>query len=402
MMNWWVDFVANRTAVGAISGAVESLMDGLSLAKPVAVSTCQTMKWVLPMFAAAVAAVVDEESSGKEVTMACRCAHFKLAANAAGDFAARILDAKRVIDVVLGNAYKADRLRRICDPSNWESSRLGGSDAQGRGELVADESSLEALGDLECIEFRAVSFAYPMSGGQLAITNATFDIAIAPSSNPFPTHGSICTIIGPSGCGKSTILRLLLRIYEPTSGTISLRFASASASIPISQISVALLRRRIFGYVPQRPAIFAASVAQNIALEPIVSLQSVDVLARSTAASRRAQALDFVNGLPEGLLTSISAIDSGIATTHLSGGQEQRVAIARALYRRPMVLLLDEPTSGLDADATASFVSAVREMMSRKDDNVHEPLSGVVSVSHDTRLVLASDVVVDLSGQALD
>lgn len=139
-------------------------------------------------------------------------------------------------------------------------------------------------------------------------------------------------IAGESGVGKSTILRLLLRFYEPTGGTIRIN------GIPISQISFEELHRRIV-FLEQDTYLFDATIAENIGIaKPDAGMDEI------RNAAKRAGIAEFIDTLPDGYET-----DMGQMSARLSGGERQRIGIARVLLRNPDVCLMDEPSSALDA-----------------------------------------------------
>jgi len=177
------------------------------------------------------------------------------------------------------------------------------------------------------IEFEAVTFAYP---GRPAVLSE-FDLTIA--------AGEIVALTGPNGVGKSTIARLLLRYQDPDAGHILLDGQD------IRDIQVQSLRRQ-FGFVPQQPLLFNASIADNIAFGRPDAPH-----AQFERAARAAQASNFIERLPDGYGTLIG--DQGV---RLSGGQRQRIALARALFHDPPVYILDEATSMYDLDSEAAFV----------------------------------------------
>ena len=166
------------------------------------------------------------------------------------------------------------------------------------------------------IEFQSVTKQY--QGGQAAVDDLSMSI----------DKGAITVFVGPSGCGKTTSLRMINRMVEPTSGTITVNGQDVT-SVPAAQL------RRSMGYVMQSSGLMPhRSVLDNIATVP--RLNGV-----SKAASRkRAEELLDVVGLASGLGRRYPS--------QLSGGQQQRVGVARALAADPPVLLMDEPFSAVD------------------------------------------------------
>jgi subfamily B ATP-binding cassette protein MsbA len=143
--------------------------------------------------------------------------------------------------------------------------------------------------------------------------------------------GQMVAFIGPSGTGKSTLLSLLPRLYDPTSGFISLD------GYDLRKIKLADVRRHI-ALVPQDSTILAASISENIAYgRPGATRNQI------REAAEMAGAAEFIRGLPEGFDTIVT--EGG---QNLSGGQRQRIAIARAVLSEAPILVLDEPTSALD------------------------------------------------------
>ncbi|XP_037084784.1 ATP-dependent translocase ABCB1-like [Pollicipes pollicipes] len=170
-----------------------------------------------------------------------------------------------------------------------------------------------------------VTFSYPTRRGATVLRGLNFSFAA----------GRTVALVGASGCGKSTVLQLLLRFYEPDSGTVSLD------EHEVGSLNVPWLRSHI-GLVSQQPELFDRTIAENIAYGDNSREVPMDEI---VAAARSASLHDFVVQLPAGYETRLGATSS----SQLSGGQKQRVAIARALLGRPAVLLLDEATSALDA-----------------------------------------------------
>lgn len=159
-------------------------------------------------------------------------------------------------------------------------------------------------------------------------------------------------IVGSSGSGKSTVASLLLRFYDPHSGSIEL------GSQNIKDFNVTHLRRNV-AMCSQNPTMFNMSVFDNIAagMTGIAHLQNMSEDKKHEAvieAARAADALSFIEELPKGFRTVV-----GAAGAFLSGGQRQRVAIARALIRDPKILILDEATSALDSSSEKRVYEAL-------------------------------------------
>lgn len=143
--------------------------------------------------------------------------------------------------------------------------------------------------------------------------------------------GQSVGLVGQSGAGKSTFVNLILRLYDPVKGRILLD------GVDLRELDLNELREQI-AYVPQMPLLFNASVAENIRIgKPEASEEEI------LEAARQANALDFIDSLPNGLETVLSERGNS-----LSGGQRQRIAIARAFLKDAPILVLDEATSALD------------------------------------------------------
>ena len=189
---------------------------------------------------------------------------------------------------------------------------------------------------LGTVAFDNVSFVYPSRPDAPALKAVSFKVS----------KGETVALVGPSGAGKSTIFSLLLRFYDPQSGTVSID------GVPVSQAALDELRARI-SVVPQDVALFADTVAENIRYgSPSATLNEVRL------AAAAAQADDFIRALPEGYDTKLG--ERGIT---LSGGQRQRIAIARAILRDSPILLLDEATSALDAENEGAVQRALEGVM---------------------------------------
>ncbi len=208
------------------------------------------------------------------------------------------------------------------------------------------------------IRFEHVSFHYPQRPDHPALDD--FSLTVAP--------GETVALVGPSGAGKSTVLSLLLRFHDPDAGSLRLD------GIDLRELDPAQLRQSI-ALVPQQPALFAASAADNIRYG---RLEASDEEVR--AAARSAEADDFLMQLPEGYDS-----DLGERGARLSGGQQQRVAIARALLKDAPVLLLDEATSALDAQSERAVQQALERLMAGRTTLV---------IAHRLATVLKADRIV--------
>ncbi len=176
----------------------------------------------------------------------------------------------------------------------------------------------------------------------------------------------LTVIVGPSGAGKTTLLDLLVGLLEPDAGRILVD------GVPLSGINLRHWRRQI-GYVPQESVMVDESVAHNLTLGEPVPEEEI------RQALKAADALDFVEAMPQGLASRV-----GEGGSRLSGGQRQRLAIARALIHRPRLLILDEATSNLDPEGQAAVVETVSHLKGRLT---------IIAVAHQDPLIQAADLV---------
>ncbi len=159
--------------------------------------------------------------------------------------------------------------------------------------------------------------------------------------------GRVYALVGDSGAGKSSFVNLLVRFYEPSSGSLKIN------DLPISAYTLESLHQKI-AYVTQRIYIFQESILANVAYGMEVDEN------RAIEALKRAHAWEFVEKIPEGIHTILDEFGA-----NLSGGQRQRIALARALYRSPEILILDEATSALDNKSEKAIQSALESLKSQ-------------------------------------
>ncbi|MGI5205622.1 thiol reductant ABC exporter subunit CydD [Spirillospora sp. CA-108201] len=214
--------------------------------------------------------------------------------------------------------------------------------------------------DRATLRLDGVTVTYP---GRGAPALGDFSLTVHP--------GETVALVGPSGAGKSTVLAVLLGFVRPDSGRVLVDWDD------LADLSPDAWRERI-AWVPQRPHLFAGSVAANIRLgRPDASDAEV------RKAARAANALGFVDALPSGFDTPLGDRGAG-----LSAGQRQRIALARAFLRDAPLLLLDEPTSNLDTESEAAVLDAVRRLAESRT---------VVLVAHRPALAAMADRTVPLT-----
>ncbi|MFJ9735108.1 thiol reductant ABC exporter subunit CydD [Streptomyces sp. NPDC101171] len=184
------------------------------------------------------------------------------------------------------------------------------------------------------IAFDAVTVRYPQRSAD-ALTRVSFTVE----------PGETVALVGPSGAGKTSLLNVLLGFVRPVDGRVHV------AGTDLADLDLAQWRSRI-AWVPQRPHLYAGTIAENVRL---ARPEADDDAVRR--ALRDAGALEFVDALPEGAGTVLGEDGAG-----LSAGQRQRLALARAFLADRPVLLLDEPTAALDGATEADVVAAVRRL----------------------------------------
>ncbi|MFD3709629.1 thiol reductant ABC exporter subunit CydD [Streptomyces sp. NPDC058677] len=184
------------------------------------------------------------------------------------------------------------------------------------------------------LSFEGVTVRYPGRSGD-AVSNVSFAVET----------GETVALVGPSGAGKSTLLNALLGFVRPSEGRV------LAGGVDLAEADLEQWRARI-AWVPQRPHLFAGTIAENVRL---ARPDADDTAVRRSLTD--AGALEFVDALPQGADTVLGEDGAG-----LSAGQRQRLALARAFLADRPVLLLDEPTAALDGATEAEVVEAVRRL----------------------------------------
>ncbi|MBO7935236.1 thiol reductant ABC exporter subunit CydD [Streptomyces sp. S9] len=213
------------------------------------------------------------------------------------------------------------------------------------------------------LAFEGVTVRYPGRSAD-AVSDVSFTVE----------PGETVALVGPSGVGKSTLLHTLLGFVRPTEGRVR------AGGVDLAAADLEQWRSRI-AWVPQRPHLYAGTIADNVRLaRPDADERAV------RRALADAGALEFVDALPAGLGTVLGEDGAG-----LSAGQRQRLALARAFLADRPVLLLDEPTAALDGETEAEVVEAVRRLAAGRT---------VLLVVHRPALLAVADRIVRLAETA--
>ena len=218
-------------------------------------------------------------------------------------------------------------------------------------------ASPKNIGKLESIEFRDTTFVYPTSS-IASVSGISLELL----------KGKTFAFAGPSGAGKSTIVKLLVGLYRPTSGSIMVNGTDSK------DIDYDRLRGQI-GLVSQETQLFAGTIRENLLF---VKPDATD--SECLEAIRHASAMPIIERGGKGLDTRIG--ESGIK---ISGGEKQRIAIARALLRNPDLIIFDEATSSLDSITEREITKTIREITSLRPNII------IVLVAHRLSTIAHAD-----------
>ncbi len=224
------------------------------------------------------------------------------------------------------------------------------------------------VGEIESLRFEDVVFRYRGAAGN-AIDHVSFETRL----------GDTIAFVGPSGSGKSTLVKLLVGLYTPTEGVISID------GVPVSELRYNRIRRQI-GFVTQDPQLFSGTIRENL---QFVKPDATDE--EMLAALRQASAGPLLERSDQGLDTRLG--ESGL---RVSGGERQRLSIARALLRRPRLFIFDEATSALDSITEQEVTASVREVSGSRQHMVILIAHRLSTIAHaDTIYVLERGRVVE-------
>jgi ATP-binding cassette subfamily B protein len=232
---------------------------------------------------------------------------------------------------------------------------------------IQESKDAAPLGDVAGpIEYDDVRFSYRSDSDDDERAPVVRDVSFTVES------GATVGIVGPTGSGKSTLVKLLVRLYDPDSGTVRIDGRDTR------DLSLESLRRRI-GYVSQEPFLFSGSIRDNVAYGTFDATDE-DV----EAAARKAAAHEFIAALPEGYDTLV-----GERGVRLSGGQRQRIALARTFLKDPRILVLDEATSHVDTETEAIIQRSLRALAADRT---------TVAIAHRLSTIKGADEILVLDG----
>lgn len=214
------------------------------------------------------------------------------------------------------------------------------------------------IGQLERLRFDDVVFRYH-DAAENAIDHLSFSAEL----------GDTIAFVGPSGSGKSTLVKLLVGLYRPLSGVISID------DVPVNELRYNRVRRQI-GFVTQDPQLFSGTVRENLLF---VKQDATDE--EMYEALRKAAATPIIERTGQGLDTRL-----GEGGTRVSGGERQRLSIARALLRNPRLFIFDEATSALDSITEQEITTTMREVSARREQIVILIAHRLSTIAHADRI----------------
>ncbi|CAI5451752.1 unnamed protein product [Caenorhabditis angaria] len=240
------------------------------------------------------------------------------------------------------------------------SSRL--FELRNRKPIIPLEGGILKGNVVEAIKFERVAFGY--ADRDPLFHNITFDVPA----------GKITAVVGSSGSGKSTLASLLLRLYDPTGGKITVD------GVDLKTIDPSFWRRHI-GTVGQEPVLFSTTIRENIIYgsEQPEKVTEAEIL----SAAEQSNAADFIDAFPEKYETKV-----GEHGSTLSGGQKQRIAIARALVNNPNILIMDEATSALDATSEYQVRVALNKLLANSNQTVLIIAHRLSTIKHADQIVV--------------
>ena len=232
----------------------------------------------------------------------------------------------------------------------------------GEPEDIDAGSELKPRGDI-AVAAQNLSFSYKTDeDAPLALDGVSFEIK----------RGSRVAFVGGSGSGKSTVLKLLLGLYTPKEGKITVT-GTETGGVSLKSL------RDVYAYVPQDSFLFPESIGENVTGEP-----DIKDLPRLEKACADAGILEFINSLPGGFGANLSE-----SAENVSGGQKQRIALARAFYRDAPIILFDEATSSLDPVTEAAVLQSFDSLAKDKT---------VVMVAHRPGVIKFCDTIIVMDG----
>lgn len=231
----------------------------------------------------------------------------------------------------------------------WPLTRLGETFDLYQRAMASTTRALDLLDTQRVLKDGTLDLPHDDVRGALSLRDVHFayrpDVPVLQGLDLDVPAGQTVAVVGATGSGKSTLVKLLLRFYDPIRGSITLD------GHPLPTLQLRALRSTI-GLVSQDVFLFHGTVRENIAYG---RLDATD--AEVLEAARKAEALEFIEALPEGLDTIV-----GERGQKLSGGQQQRLSIARAILKDPPILVFDEATSAVDNETEAAIQRSLAEV----------------------------------------